>query len=114
LLQEFYKVVVLVDDTGALRSSAYILSQAELVTPQNLGSRASAAPSAAKQTLPLGQFKTFQVSVGTVEEKTGLKWIDAVKAADVFKAAGSRVAPAAAAVAKDGARELKSFKDIVL
>jgi len=116
--KEFFKVVVLVDDQGTLRSSAYILSQAELVTPANLGGSraAAAAPSAKEANLPLGAFRTFQVPVSKVEEKTGLRWVDDVRAADVFKQPASRSAAAAAADRGVGEmmRELKSTEDIVL
>ncbi|NMF66493.1 DNA/RNA non-specific endonuclease [Brasilonema octagenarum] len=68
----FWKVVVVVDKQRKLSSSAYVVSQEKFV--QNIPF----------ELLPVGQFNNFQVSIANLETRTGLKFSDEVRRADVF------------------------------
>jgi hypothetical protein len=114
-LQAYFKVVAVVDDDGVLRSSAYVVSQEQLVRPSNLKDM--------QRALPVGAFRTFQVPVSDVERLTGLIWEDLVRDADVKTAnpLASRARAAAVAAADDdggdmtaGWVELESLEDIQL
>ncbi|MFN0067635.1 MAG: DNA/RNA non-specific endonuclease [Limisphaerales bacterium] len=58
---EFWKVVVALTGAGQLSATAYVVSQAEQVRTMRL----RAAP-------PFGPFKTYQVAVANVQQRTGL------------------------------------------
>ena len=113
MLQAFFKVVAVVDDSGVLRSSAYIVSQEQLVSPSNL-------PDISRARLPVGTFRTFQVPVHEVERLTGLIWDDVIREADVMTRTGGPDARMAAAADDDeidytaGWRELGSLDDVQL
>ena len=86
--QYFWKVVVVTDRGGKLYASAYVVSQKQF------------AKNIPFEKLPVGDFNNFQVSIGKLEQRTGLAFSNDVRAADVFKD-GS------------GDRRLRSFGDIV-
>jgi endonuclease G len=60
LPREFWKVVVMVKDSGDLSATAYLLSQAELI----------AGLEVALEEFSYGAYRTFQVPVRTIEERT--------------------------------------------
>lgn len=66
IMQEFFKVVVVVDEDGVLRSSGYIVSQKNLLENSDLFGGQRAAPAGARMALqlPVGPYSTFQVRVG--------------------------------------------------
>ena len=68
----FWKVVLVVDGGGNLFSSAYVVSQEKFV---------SYIPF---ERLPVGEFNNFQVPITTLEARTGLKFSDPVREADVY------------------------------
>lgn len=70
--QLFWKVVLVVDTAGKLYSSAYVVSQEKFV--DNI-------PFERK---PVGEFNNFQVSIANLETRTGLKFSDKVRKADVY------------------------------
>lgn len=70
--QFFWKVVAVVDRAGKLFSSAYVVSQAQFV--KNI-------PFERK---PVGEFNNFQVPVKELEARTGLKFSNAIRQADVY------------------------------
>ncbi|WP_293915464.1 CU044_2847 family protein [Deinococcus sp.] len=78
--QQFWKVVAAVDEAGALRSSAYRVSQADFITPITFQS----VPEVAAEALPVGPYSTFQVAVSEIESLTGLNFGDGLRGADVF------------------------------
>jgi endonuclease G len=85
--QSFWKVAVMVDaDTGRLSATAYLLSQADLITGVEF---------------VFGQFKTYQLPVADVERLTGLDF-GKLRRADPLRARGA------------GARELRRPEDITL
>lgn len=71
--QAFWKVVVVVDGSGKLYSSAYVVSQEQY------------AHNIPFERLPVGNFKNFQVSVARLEQRTGISFGTNVLAADVIK-----------------------------
>jgi endonuclease G len=81
-------VIVVTDRGGKLYASAYVVSQKQF------------AKNIPFEKLPVGDFNNFQVSIGKLEQRTGLAFSNDVRAADVFKD-GS------------GDRRLRSFGDIV-
>jgi endonuclease G, mitochondrial len=85
--QLFWKVVLVVDGVGKLYSSAYVVSQEKFVKD---------IPFERK---PVGEFNNFQVSIGNLETRIGLKFSDEVRKADVY-AGPSR------------GKELRGFSDI--
>lgn len=102
MLQEFWKVVVVYDEAaGMLRSSAYVLSQKELVRPLIADSP--------EEELPVGKFRTFQTTVSRVEQLTGLLWDAVVHQSDVL--AATEMMETEAGV---GELELMSPADIIL
>jgi endonuclease G len=70
--QYFFKVVGVTDSAGKLFGSAYVVSQQKWA--QNIPF----------EVIPVGDFNHFQTTIAKVEEKTGLKFGDALRAADVF------------------------------
>ncbi|NJP08691.1 MAG: hypothetical protein HC866_03770 [Leptolyngbyaceae cyanobacterium RU_5_1] len=68
----FWKVVAVVDRDGKLYSSAYVVSQEKFVDDIPFERR------------PVGEFNNFQVSVTSLETRTGLKFTDEVRQADVY------------------------------
>ncbi len=70
--QFFWKVVAVRDRAGRLFSSAYVVSQERY------------AQDIVFERMPVGPFRSFQVSVAKLEERTGLAFAEAVRAADVF------------------------------
>ena len=78
--QQFWKVVAAVDETGALRSSAYRVSQAAFINPIPFAAR----PQVAAEALPVGPYSTFQVAVTEIESLTGLDFGAELRRADVF------------------------------
>ena len=70
--QFFWKVVLVVDGEGKLYSSAYVVSQEKFV---------SYIPF---ERLPVGEFNNFQVPITALEARTGLKFSDPVRNADVY------------------------------
>eukprot|EP00877_Chromochloris_zofingiensis_P005037 jgi/Chrzof1/14534/Cz09g06120.t1 len=99
---EFWKVVVVYDEAaGMLRSSAYVLSQKELVRPLIADSP--------EEELPVGKFRTFQTTVSRVEQLTGLLWDAVVHQSDVL--AATEMMETEAGV---GELELMSPADIIL
>lgn len=71
--QAFWKVVVVIDGTGKLYSSAYLVSQEKY------------ARNIPFERLPVGSFNNFQLSVARLEELTGLSFGAPVIDADVSK-----------------------------
>ncbi len=69
--QFFWKVVLVVGE-GKLYSSAYVVSQERFV---------SYIPF---ERLPVGEFNNFQVPITALEARTGLKFSDSVRDADVY------------------------------
>jgi endonuclease G len=61
--RDYWKVVAMRKRDGALAAGAYVLSQAELLR-------------APPEEFVFGEYKTFQVRVGVVEERTGLRFGD--------------------------------------
>ncbi|WP_208341184.1 DNA/RNA non-specific endonuclease [Aetokthonos hydrillicola] len=70
--QFFWKVVLVVDGVGTLYSSAYVVSQERFV--KNIPF----------ERLPVGEFNNFQVSIANLETRTGLKFSDKIRRADVY------------------------------
>ena len=70
--QFFWKVILVVDRDQKLYSSAYVVSQKEFV--DNIPF----------ERLPVGEFNNFQVSIANLEARTGLKFSDEVRRADVY------------------------------
>jgi endonuclease G len=70
--QAFWKLVAVVDASGRLYTSAYIVSQEKY------------AKNIPFEVLPVGQFNNFQLAVVRLEELTGLSFGDTVRAADVL------------------------------
>lgn len=64
LPREFWKVVVMVKESGALSATAYLLSQAELI----------AGLEVALEEFSYGAYRTFQVPVTKIEEKTRISF----------------------------------------
>ncbi|GAQ00044.1 DNA/RNA non-specific endonuclease [Leptolyngbya sp. NIES-2104] len=71
--QFFWKIVLVVDRAKKLFSSAYVVSQEKFVDHIPF------------ERLPVGEFNHFQVPVAEIETRTGLKFADAVRQADVYK-----------------------------
>jgi endonuclease G len=71
--QSFWKVVVVVDVNGKMYSSAYEVSQQQLV--QDIGF----------ERLPVGKYSTFQISIAELEQKTGLQFGANVRDSDVLQ-----------------------------
>jgi endonuclease G, mitochondrial len=78
--QQFWKVVAACDETGTLRSSAYLVSQAPFITPITF----QQLPEVSAEALPVGPYSTFQVAVSEIEGMTGLDFGDDLRRADVF------------------------------
>lgn len=70
--QFFWKVVLVTDGVGKLYSSAYVVSQEKFVNNIPFELR------------PVGEFNNFQVSIANLETRTGLKFSDEVRKADVY------------------------------
>lgn len=70
--QFFWKVVAVRDQTGKLFASAYVVGQQRQA--QNIPFEA----------LPVGPFRSFQISIARLEQRSGLAFPDALRAADVF------------------------------
>ncbi|NJL64882.1 MAG: DNA/RNA non-specific endonuclease [Methylacidiphilales bacterium] len=68
----FWKVVLVVDGSGKLYSSAYVVSQEKFIDKIPFELR------------PVGEFKNFQVSITELETRTGLKFSNEVPQADVY------------------------------
>jgi endonuclease G, mitochondrial len=85
--QLFWKVIIVTDSVGKLYSSAYVVSQEKFV--ENI-------PFERK---PVGEFNNFQVSVTSLENRTGLKFSDEVRLADVYTGSSQ-------------GKELRGFSDI--
>lgn len=85
--QLFWKVIIVTDSAGKLYSSAYVVSQEKFV--ENI-------PFERK---PVGEFNNFQVSVTSLENRTGLKFSDEVRQADVYTGSSQ-------------GKELRGFSDI--
>ncbi|TAK64644.1 DNA/RNA non-specific endonuclease [Methylobacter sp.] len=71
--QAFWKVVVVIDATGKLYSSAYVVSQKQY------------ARNITFERLPVGTFNNFQVSIARLEQLTGIAFGANVLAADVMQ-----------------------------
>lgn len=84
--QAFWKLV-LVTDSGTLYSSAYVVSQEEFA--QNIPF----------EELPIGNHNNFQTTVEKLEQRTGLRFADAVRSSDVR-------------LGKAGDLEIQRFSDI--
>ena len=67
--REFFKILVFVEK-GALKARAFLLTQ-------NLDEL---------EALALDEFRVYQVTVGEVEERTGLRFADEIRVADAFAA----------------------------
>jgi endonuclease G len=65
LPREFWKVVVMVKNDGRLAATAYLLSQESLLGSVHEARRA-------REAFSYGAYKTFQVPISRVEERTGL------------------------------------------
>jgi endonuclease G len=65
LPREFWKVVVMVKNDGRLSATAYLLSQESLLDSVQEARRA-------KEDFSYGAYKTFQVPISRIEERTGL------------------------------------------
>ena len=70
--QYFWKVVVAQDTDGKIYSSAYVVSQKEYATNIPF------------ETLPVGKVFDFQVPLAKLEARTGLRFTDEVRNADVL------------------------------
>lgn len=99
----FWKIVAWLQDTQ-LASSAYLLDQTDLV--HSLIAAQARVAGAEEPAPPLGQYRTFQVPVGTVLADTGMHAAD-LDAADVLK-----TMPSIAEVGEP--IELTSYADIRL
>jgi len=95
----FWKIAAWSPDGETLAASAYLLDQTELVQRIVAGEDREGLA-------PLGAYRTFQVSVASLGEPTGLD-LDALAAVDVLGAAGARAeAPRELRTAEDVARGL--------
>lgn len=65
LPREFWKVVVMVKNDGRLSATAYLLSQESLLGDLHEAQRA-------KEAFRYGAYKTYQVPISRIEERTGL------------------------------------------
>jgi endonuclease G, mitochondrial len=88
--REFWKVVAVRTREGALLTSAYLVSQEDLVRNIDF------------EEYPVGAYRTFQTSVARIEELTKLQFSDNVRQADV------------ALQNSPGDRELNWFNDVRL
>ena len=78
--QQFWKVVAVCDTAGRLHSSAYTVSQAPFVEVIPFALPENEMPGA----LPIGPYRTFQLSLGGLETLTGLDFGDTLRQADAF------------------------------
>ena len=74
--QYFFKIVAVIDSTGKLFSSAYVVSQKKWAIDIPF------------EVLPVGDHNNFQTTIAKVEQMTGLRFPDALREADVRKDKG--------------------------
>ena len=78
--QQFWKVVAVCDAAGKLHSSAYTVSQAPFVAVIPFSVPDKETP----EGLPVGPYRTFQLSLKGLETLTGLEFGDVLRSADTF------------------------------
>jgi len=93
LPRQFWKVVVMVKDTGDLSATAYLLSQEELIKGLEL----------VPEVFSYGAYRTYQVPVSRIEELTRLSFGSLVDAD-----------PLGQEEAAIGAREIRRPEELVL
>lgn len=72
----YWKVVAVLDDSGRLTSSAYVVSQKRWVDPIPFE----------RARLPVGPVRNFQVSIKHLETLTGIDFGEGIRTGDVFQA----------------------------
>lgn len=97
--REYWKVIVLRDRQGRMRSSAYVVSQARMLQQIDF------------EALPIGRFRTFQRPVARITAMTGLDFGAAVIEADAI---AGRAPAEEESIGPADSILLRSFADIVL
>ncbi|WP_205917873.1 DNA/RNA non-specific endonuclease [Rhizobium ruizarguesonis] len=105
--REFWKIVVMPKTDGGLHATGYVLSQGDLI--RDLLERRSR--SEAVEGFVLGAYRTFQVTIGHIEDITGLQFRGLRDADPLSQAAGGAESLAAGQIAY---MPIESFEDIVL
>jgi endonuclease G len=93
LPRQFWKVAVMVKDSGDLSATGYLLSQEDLISGLEV----------APESFSYGAYKTFQVTVRRIEELTGLSFGPLVEADPLERLEGTVAAA-----------ETDRFDDVVL